>query len=281
MRGSIKGLIGKLRESTGKLEEYSRTLEQKVDERTQKLSDALNELRALNEVGQAVSSTLDLETVLTRIGACATKLSGTDTAAIYEYDEKTERLFLRATYEVEKELAEWLRLHPVRIGEGAIGRAAVERKPIQISNVFEAGIFEGPMIELMKRIGLQASLVAIPLLREDRVVGGLVVSHRTLGYLPQEIIDRLQNFATQSVLAIQNAQLFQELEARTRELARSVGELKALGEVGQAVSSTLDLPTVLTGIVSHAVQLSGTDAGAIYEYEEAAEEFHLRASYRM
>ena len=66
-----------------------------------------------------------------------------------------------------------------------------------------------------------------------------------------------------------------------RELARSVGELKALGEVGQAVSSTLDLQTVLSTIVGHAVQLSGTDCGVIYEYDEATQEFHLRASYRM
>ena len=69
--------------------------------------------------------------------------------------------------------------------------------------------------------------------------------------------------------------------ARTRELARSVGELKALGDVGQAVSSTLDLPTVLSTIVGHAVQLSGTDGGVIYEYDEAAKEFHLRASHLM
>ena len=60
-----------------------------------------------------------------------------------------------------------------------------------------------------------------------------------------------------------------------------MGELKALGEVGQAVSSTLDLETVLTRIVSHAVQLSGTDGGAIYEYDEASEEFLLRATDHM
>src|SRR5262249_30441904 len=65
------------------------------------------------------------------------------------------------------------------------------------------------------------------------------------------------------------------------ELARSVGELKALGEVGQTVSSTLELETVLATIVSHAVQLSGTDSGVIYEYDVASQEFHLTASHRM
>ena len=94
-------------------------------------------------------------------------------------------------------------------------------------------------------------------------------------------ITLLKTFADQAVIAIENVRLFRELEARTRELARSVGELKALGEVGQAVSSTLDLQTVLSTIVGHAVQLSGTDGGVIYEYDETAQEFHLRASYRM
>ena len=79
----------------------------------------------------------------------------------------------------------------------------------------------------------------------------------------------LKTFADQAVIAIENVRLFKELDARTSELTRSVGELKALGEVGQAVSSTLDLETVLTRIVSHAVQLTGTDGGAIYEYDEA------------
>src|SRR5262249_48566424 len=83
-----------------------------------------------------------------------------------------------------------------------------------------------------------------------------------------------------AVIAIENVRLFQELEARTHELARSVGELKALGEVGQAVSSTLELETVLTRIASHAVQLSGADGGAIYEYEENTQEFHLRGVTR-
>ena len=76
--------------------------------------------------------------------------------------------------------------------------------------------------------------------------------------------------------------MFQELEARTRELARSVGELKALGEVGQAVSSTLDLETVLSTIVwPGGPALAEPTAAAIYEYDEPTQEFHLRASYQM
>ena len=72
--------------------------------------------------------------------------------------------------------------------------------------------------------------------------------------------------------------LFTELQARTQELTRSVGQLTALGEVGRAVSSTLDLETVLTTIVTRAVQLSGLDGGVVFEYDEATEEFVHRTA---
>jgi GAF domain-containing protein len=83
------------------------------------------------------------------------------------------------------------------------------------------------------------------------------------------------------VIAIENVRLFSELQERTQELTRSVEELRALGEVGQAVSSSLDVQSVLTSIVSHAVDLSQTDAGTIYEFDEATQVFVPRANYGM
>src|SRR5439155_19180337 len=78
-----------------------------------------------------------------------------------------------------------------------------------------------------------------------------------------------------------NVRLFDEVQARTRELAQSVGELRALGEVTQAVNSTVDLETVLSTIVAKATQLSNTEAGTIYVFDEANQEFRLRATYGM
>jgi signal transduction histidine kinase len=75
------------------------------------------------------------------------------------------------------------------------------------------------------------------------------------------------------------ADLEQKVELRTQELAQSVAELRALGEVSQAVNSTLDLETVLNTIVTKATQLAGTEAGAFYVYDEAGAEFRLRATY--
>jgi GAF domain-containing protein len=91
----------------------------------------------------------------------------------------------------------------------------------------------------------------------------------------------VRNFAAQAVIAIENTRLLNELRQSTDELGRSDDELRSLGEVSRAVNTTLDLPTVLSTIVARAVQLSGTEAGAIYVFDDAQRELHLRATYGM
>ena len=125
------------------------------------------------------------------------------------------------------------------------------------------------------------TFLVVPLRQQRELIGTLNARRTEVRPFTQAQIKLLETFADQAVIAIENVRLFKELDERTNELTRSVGELKALGEVGQAVSSTLDLETVLTRIVSHAVQLSGTDGGAIYEYDEQSEEFLLRATDHM
>ena len=114
------------------------------------------------------------------------------------------------------------------------------------------------------------TVLATPLLREGVPIGAIIIRRTEVRPFTDKQIALLETFADQAVIAIENVRLFQELEARTRELTRSVGELKALGEVGQAVSSTLDLETVLDD-ASFPTRSSfrGTDGGVIYEYDEA------------
>ena len=218
MRGSIKQLIAALRESKEKLEDYNRTLEQRVEERTRKLSEALNDLRALNEVGQAVSSTLDLPTVLTTIVSHAVQLSGTDAGAIYEYDEPTEEFHLRTSYRMEGELVEALQTNPIRFGLGSVGRAAATRAPIEVTDILEEEDSGATRLRpLLRRLGYR-SVLAIPLLREGQVMGGLSVYRREAGSFSTEVVNLVQTLATQSVLAIQNARLFREIEDKSQQL---------------------------------------------------------------
>ena len=130
---------------------------------------------------------------------------------------------------------------------------------------------------LAREFGFRTTL-AVPLLREGTAVGTINLRRTEIDPFTDKQIALLQTFASQAVIAIQNVRLFKELEARTAQLTRSVEELKALGEVSQALSSTLDLETVLNTIVSRASQLAGTDSCTVYEYDERTEEFHLRAT---
>src|SRR5262249_1009670 len=129
------------------------------------------------------------------------------------------------------------------------------------------------------RIGGFRTILGVPLLREGLPIGILLLHRAVVRAFTDKQIELVETFADQAVIAIENVRLFDEVQARTRELAQSVEELQALGEVSQAVNSTLDLQTVLSTIVAKAVQLSGTDAGAIYVFEEAQQLFRLRATF--
>jgi signal transduction histidine kinase len=409
------------------------------------------QLEALSKLGPVVSSTLDLETVLTTVVARATQFAGADAALISEYDERSQEFRPRASHNLEPEIVGALRRAPLRKGEGAVGRLANTHEPVQIPDLARHGADPSGLPGDITRFGHRA-LLAVPLVREGQIIGGLVICRKIPGEFSQDVIDFLMTFAAQSALAIQNARLYaetkrreweatklyeistqlassldadhvldlittetigllggdasglytydaerggltfhrgihldpellrdlvltpgegvagrafqerrpvwtgdrltdpalqytpaaaplvgskapraylavpilsrgevygvlvdyffephdftpneirllssladhaaialenvrllEELQSRTRELGQSVAELKALGEVSQAVSSTLDLRTVLATIVARAVQLSGTSGGIIYEYDEAAEQLHPRATHR-
>jgi GAF domain-containing protein len=184
------------------------------------LQDRVEELQALGEVSQAVSSSLDLHEVLTTIVARAVQLSGSDGGVIFEYDEADGKLHLRATQLFEEELIEAAQARPFSLGEGAVGRAAAERRPVQVEDIAVEGAYESSVREVMVAAG-QRALLAVPLVREERLLGGLVVSRKAPGAFPDEVVALLQTFATQSVLAIHNAWLYQQLDAQGQALAEA------------------------------------------------------------
>jgi signal transduction histidine kinase/putative methionine-R-sulfoxide reductase with GAF domain len=190
---------------------------QELQARTRKLARSVEELKALGEVGQAVSSTLDIEKVLETIVARAVQLSGTDCGVIHEYDERRQEFHLRASHGMEQEIVEALRATPVRWDEGATGRAVTTRAPVQIANILdqrEPGTRVRPMLT---RLGYR-SLLSVPLFREQQIMGGLTVWRRQSGSFDPEVVNLLQTFSTQSALAIQNARLFREIENKGRQL---------------------------------------------------------------
>ena len=125
------------------------------------------------------------------------------------------------------------------------------------------------------------TVLGVPMLKGDDLLGVMIIYRQEVKPFTQNQIALVETFADQAAIAIENVQLLDTLRQRTNALDRSVGELRALGEVSQAVNSTLDLETVLSTIVTRAVQLSETEAGAIYVFDARQREFHLRATYGM
>ena len=196
---------------------------EEVQARTSELAQSVKELRALGEVTQAVNSSVDLETVLTTIVAKAAQLSNTEAGAIYVFEEAQQEFRLRATYGMDERIIAEIRDRHMHIGETAIGKAAEQRMPVQIADLQNDP--SSLVLDVIVRAGFRALLV-VPLLGADRIVGALVVRRKQPGEFPKSTVELLQTFAAQSVLAIQNARLFESVEARTRELAKSLEDLR-------------------------------------------------------
>ena len=191
---------------------------QELEAKTQELAQSVGELRALGDVGQAVSSTLDLQTVLSTIVRHAVQLSQTDGGVVYEYDEAKEEFHLKASHLMEAEIVEALKAAPVRLGQGATGQTATLRVPVQLPDILKEQEFTGTRARpIFARLGYR-SVLAVPLLREERVLGALTIWRKQAGDFSPEIVNLLQTFATQSALAIQNARLFREIEDKSREI---------------------------------------------------------------
>ena len=186
-------------------------------ERTAQLSRSVDELTALGQVSQALSSTLDLEAVLTTIVRRAIELSGADGGSVYEYYDEAKEFRLRATQNFEEELVEASRAMPLRRGEGALGLLDERRQPIQIADIADPAAYQSRVREVLLRTGYRA-ILAIPLLRDDHLVGALVIGRKSAGDFPPGVIALLTTFANQSALAIQNARLFREIEVKSRQL---------------------------------------------------------------
>jgi GAF domain-containing protein len=241
------------------------------------LKESLEQQTATSEIlGVIASSPTDIQPVLDVVAETAARLCDATDAVIHRIDG--DKLLSVANYgSLPTRRGE---VRPIPIDRDSIpGRTVIDRRTLNIHDLAELPEDDLPAT-FARSIGVR-TMLSTPLLREGVPIGTIHIRRMEVRPFTEKQIKLLETFASQAVIAIENVRLFQELEARTRELARSVGELKALGEVGQAVSSTLDLETVLSTIVTHAVQLSATNGGIIYEYDEPTQEFHLRASYRM
>jgi signal transduction histidine kinase/HAMP domain-containing protein len=190
------------------------------------LQETLAQLEALQAVGRALASTLDLKSVLSTVVARAVEFSGAEAGMIYEYDEATQEFRFRTSHGAEERLIEHLKAEPIHLGEGAISAAAVAGSPKQVRDLQRATEFALPKsASVLTGLGYHA-LLAAPLLHEQEIMGGLVVARRQAGEFSKEVVGLIEAFAAQSALAVRNAKLFDEQRRRERELRVAHEELK-------------------------------------------------------
>jgi signal transduction histidine kinase/CheY-like chemotaxis protein len=274
-RKSPKGDGGKVRDLEKRLAE---TLAQ-LQTRNHDLTEALAQQSATSEVLKVMSrSAVALDPVLQALAENAARLCAADTGEIFRFDGEVFRG--AADYGHSPEYTDFARRNPIRPGRGSVtGRVATERRTVHIPDVLADPEYQ---LTDRQRVAGFRTVLGVPLLGGEGVLIGLFIltKYRVEPFTDKQM-ELVETFADQAVIAIENVRLFEELEARTRDLTRSVGELKALAEVGRAVSSTLDLQAVLESIVVHAVRLTGTDDGTIYEYDEAGQQFLVSVSRGM
>ena len=236
-----------------------------LEERTAELTRSVEELQALGEVGQAVSGSLDIQSVLTSIVSHAVDLSKADAGTIYEFDESTQAFVPRANYGMSEELIEALRESRIRVGEGAVGHAARARAAVQIADLEREPHYA---LRFLIDAGFRA-LLAVPMLREGRVIGGLVVRRKLAGEFPRATVDLLQTFATQSVIAIQNARLFLEIDEKSRALEELSRNQEQLSRLSTTLQEPLSLAEQLTQVLDAARQVVGLDRLYIWTLDPA------------
>jgi signal transduction histidine kinase len=242
------------------------------------LTTALEQQTATAEVLKVISrSTFDLEPVLQTLIENATRLCGATRGHIFRFDGAVLRF--AASYGATAEFVDWLERNPVPLGTGSVaGRAAHERRTVHVHDVLTESGYE--VLDL-QRLQDYRTVLAVPMLRENVLLGVITILNSNQHPFSQKSVDLVTTFADQAVIAIENVRLLTELQSRTGQLARSVEELQALAEVSRAVSSTLDLETVLSRIVARAIELSAAHGGVIYEYDEMGQKFQVRGAHRL
>lgn len=220
---------------------------QEVQNRSEALARSVKKLEGLSDVSQAVSSTLELQTVLTSVVSHAVALSGAEVGAICEFRQQNRQFLIQASYQISNELIQVIEEGQFPFEQTVLGRAVSRRQPVQVPDILTDGNYS--LGRLVQGMGVHA-ILGVPLVRDNTVLGVLVVGRKTPGEFPKEIVDLLQTFSSQSVLAIQNARLFHDITEQRQELERANQRLKELDKLKSDFVSNVshELRTPLTAV---------------------------------
>jgi two-component system NtrC family sensor kinase len=226
------------------------------------LRESLQQQTATADVLKVISrSAFDLQAVFDTLIESAARLCEADNALLWRRDG--EFCLVVANHVYSREFEEYLKQHPVPVGRGSLaGRTALEGKIVHIPDVLADS--EYTMTEAIKRAPYR-TMLGVPLLREGNPIGVIAMTRATVRPFSEKQIELLTTFADQAVIAIENVRLFDEVQARTRELTEALEQQTATSEVlGVISSSPGELQPVFEAILANATRICEAKFGTLY-----------------
>jgi PAS domain S-box-containing protein len=240
---------------------------EELRDRQAELARSVDELTATGDVLKIISrSTVELKTVLDTLAETAGRLCHADQANMFR--RQGDRYHAVSSHGASPEFAEWLSRNALPTGarSTAIARADAERRTIHIADVLADPEYEWQEVQ---RLSGYRTVLALPLLRGDTLIGLFTLLRNHVAPFTDKEIELVSTFADQAVIAIENARLFEELRDRQAELARSVDELTATGDVLKIISrSSVELETVLDTLVETVARLCRADQASMFRRQD-------------
>ncbi len=267
----IEALAGQFNEMTAQLRESYANLEQKVEERTRELTEALEQQTATSGILRVISSSpSDLKPVMDAVAESAARLCDAD-AVICLRDGDSFIRVAKFGPTPSRPLGE----RTVLTRGSALGRAMLDGTTVEVPDLQTAREEFPDGFKQVGEFGIRTMLV-IPLLREGTALGAILVRRLEVRPFTLKQVDLLKTFTDQAVIAIENVRLFKELEAKNEDLGESLDQQTATGEILRVISGAqTDVQPVFEAIAANALRLCDATFSTIFRFEGGL--IHLEA----